>query len=117
MTNEHKHPVTRVVVVGGGFAGVFAAKALQRVAKNTPLEIELISERNYFVFQPLLPEVAAGTINAQDAVTPLRLLLKRTRIRMGEVVSINFAERRVEIAQGSRRVPQFCDYDRTTHSS
>ena len=110
VTSSCKRPA-RIVVVGGGFAGVYAAKTLQRLAKSQPLDVELISERNYFVFQPLLPEVAAGTINAQDAVTPLRLLLKHTRIRMGEVVDINFADQRVEIAQGSRRVPQYSEYD------
>ncbi|MEM7100957.1 MAG: FAD-dependent oxidoreductase [Pseudomonadota bacterium] len=103
----------RIVIVGGGFAGVFAAKALQKEKQKLGFdtEIDLISERNYFVFQPLLPEVAAGTINAQDAVTPLRLLLKQTNIRMGEVTNIDFSSQTIEIAQGSRRIPQFINYD------
>ncbi len=61
----------RVVIVGGGFGGAFAAKYLRRYAPRE-WEIELINATNYFVFQPLLPEVASGTISAPDAVTPLR---------------------------------------------
>ncbi len=105
---------TRILILGGGFAGVFAAKALLKQArrnKDLNIEIELVSERNYFVFQPLLPEVAAGTINAQDAVTPLRLLLKGVKVRMGEVRHIDFAQRRVQLAQGSKRIPQHRAYD------
>ncbi len=105
---------TRILILGGGFAGVFTAKALRRLARrhaDVPVEIELVSDRNYFVFQPLLPEVAAGTINAQDAVTPLRLLLKDVKVRMGEVRHIDFAQQTVELAQGSKRIPQHRPYD------
>jgi len=105
---------TRIVILGGGFAGVFTARALQRLSRrhaDLHLQIELISERNYFVFQPLLPEVAAGTINAQDAVTPLRLLLPGVKVRMGEVTAIDFARQSVQLAQGSRRIPQHRHYD------
>ncbi|MBE8167218.1 MAG: FAD-dependent oxidoreductase, partial [Shewanella sp.] len=72
---------TKVVIIGGGFAGVFAAKHLSDMSKGD-VDIELISDRNYFVFQPLLPEVASGVINAQDAVTPLRLLLPKVKVRL-----------------------------------
>ena len=52
-----------VVILGGGFAGAFSAWYLRRVLSRD-VSVELICDRNYFVFQPLLPEVAAGTINA-----------------------------------------------------
>ena len=52
-----------VVILGGGFAGAFSARYLRRVLPRD-VSMELICDRNYFVFQPLLPEVAAGTINA-----------------------------------------------------
>ena len=116
MPQGSQNKTVRIVIVGGGFAGVFAAKTIQKKIRRLTqsglnVEVDLISERNYFVFQPLLPEVAAGTINAQDAVTPLRLLLKGCHIRMGEVTNINFEEQTVEIAQGSRRIPQYISYD------
>ena len=56
---------TRVVVLGGGFAGGYTPKSLTRLlSKWQDVEVELLSEENYFVFQPLLPEVAAGLLNA-----------------------------------------------------
>lgn len=101
---------TKVIIVGGGFAGAFTARAIEKLASKT-FDIELISDRNYFVFQPLLPEVAAGTINVQDAVTPLRQLLKGTKVRLGEVRDIDFSSKTVQIAQGSKRIPAFRSYD------
>lgn len=101
---------TKVIVIGGGFGGAFAAKELaKRGGKH--LDIELISDRNYFVFQPLLPEVAAGTINAQDAVTPLRLLLPGIKIRLADVKTIDTNKQTVTILQGRKRILQDLDYD------
>ena len=65
-------PGQRIVIIGGGFGGAFTAKYLRRFAAGGS-KIELINATNYFVFQPLLPEVASGTISAPDAVTPLRI--------------------------------------------
>ena len=90
----------RVVIVGGGFAGAFTAKYLRRYAKDA-VSIELINAENYFVFQPLLPEVASGTISAPDAVTPLRYMLPGIRFRMAEVVDIDRNNNLVHIRQGS----------------
>ena len=70
----------KVLILGGGFGGVFAAKALARKACDR-FDIELVNDNNYFVFQPLLPEVAAATIHSSDAVAPLRLLLRHIRFR------------------------------------
>ena len=52
----------KVLVLGGGFGGVFAAKALERLGRGR-LDVELVNANNYFVFQPLLPEVAASSIH------------------------------------------------------
>ena len=73
----------KVLVIGGGFGGVFAAKALERQGRGK-LEVELVNRNNYFVFQPLLPEVAAASIHSADAVVPLRQLLRRLQVRLAE---------------------------------
>lgn len=100
----------RIVIVGGGFGGAFTARYLRKFsAKNT--EIELINSDNYFIFQPLLPEVASGTINAPDAVTPLRQLLPGIRVRMATVTAIDRSARTVKFLQGSFRTPQVVEYD------
>jgi NADH:ubiquinone reductase (H+-translocating) len=100
----------KILVVGGGFGGVFAAKELARRGRDQ-FDIELINNNNYFVFQPLLPEVAAATIHSSDAVAPLRLLLRSTQIRQAEIMGIDFANKTVTVVQGFRRVPVDLPYD------
>ena len=73
-----KMTAKRIVILGGGFAGAFTAKYLRRCV-DSEVTIELINDANYFVFQPLLPEVVAGIITASDAVTPLRVMLPGVR--------------------------------------
>ncbi len=92
----------RVVIIGGGFGGAFTAKYLRRYAAHD-LEIELINATNYFVFQPLLPEVASGTISAPDAVTPLRYMLPGVKVRMAEVMGVDLDAREIRLVQGTRR--------------
>ncbi|MBM7074511.1 FAD-dependent oxidoreductase [Shewanella sp. 202IG2-18] len=108
--------VTKVVVIGGGFAGVFAAKYLSEIAGDE-VDIELISERNYFVFQPLLPEVASGVINSQDAVTPLRLLLPKVKVRLAEVRGIDTEAKTVQLVQGRQRILHDLPYDEVVIAS
>ena len=74
----------KILILGGGFGGVYCAKRLQKMRLNS-FDIELISDNNYFVFQPLLPEVASGTISASDAVTPIRQMLNNIKFRNAEV--------------------------------
>lgn len=100
----------RIVIVGGGFAGVFAAKEMRR-KMGDEVHIELISKDNYFVFQPLLPEVAGGGINSSDAITSLRLLLKNVQVRLAEVMAIDFETKKITVLQGSRRMPVDLEYD------
>ena len=101
---------TRVVVLGGGFAGAFTARYLKRFGGDG-IEVELVNNTNYFVFQPLLPEVASGTISAPDAVTPLRYMLPGVTVRMADVRAVDFEAREVQVVQGSKRVPITVCYD------
>ena len=100
----------KVLLIGGGFGGVFAAKALERQGRGK-LDVELVNANNYFVFQPLLPEVAAGSIHSADAVVPLRQLLRRVQIRQAEVMGIDFAKKTVIVVQGTKRIPIDLHYD------
>ena len=101
----------KVLVIGGGFGGVFAAKALERLGRGGKLEVELVNANNYFVFQPLLPEVAASSIHSADAVVPLRQLLNRLQVRQADVMGIDFDEKKVIVVQGTRRIPVNLHYD------
>jgi NADH dehydrogenase len=100
----------KILVLGGGFGGVFTAKALAKRGRAL-VDVELINNNNYFVFQPLLPEVAAASIHSADAVTPLRLLLRNAQVRQADVMAIDFPKKSVIVVQGSRRIPIDLAYD------
>ena len=101
---------SKVLILGGGFSGFFAARHLKKLLKNE-VSIELVNRENYFVFQPLLPEVAGGSISAQNAVSPLRFLLRDIKIRKAEVDSIDAKTNTVTIFQGVQRRPTHLNYD------
>jgi NADH dehydrogenase len=84
----------RVVIVGSGFGGLAAARGLARA----PVELTVIDRRNFHLFQPLLYQVATGSLSPGEIASPLRGVLKRqenTRVVMAEVVGFNLDERRV----------------------
>jgi len=64
-----------VVILGGGFGGLSAAKSL----RNAPVQVTLIDRRNYHLFQPLLYQVATGSLSPANIAAPLRNILKRQR--------------------------------------
>lgn len=90
----------RIVILGGGFGGVFTAKHLQRRA-GSDVQVELISRNNFFVFQPLLSEVAGGTITPADAVSPLRRFLSGVGVRVAEIHKVDVAAKTVHVTTGS----------------
>ena len=97
----------RVVVIGGGFAGLQAVRALRRA----PVEVTLVDRRNFHLFQPLLYQVATGALAAAEIASPLRGLLKRqrnARVVLGEVSGFDLRRRRVLLDGGESAA---IDYD------
>lgn len=92
----------KIVVVGGGFAGVYAARHLERILRPEEAEISLVNRENYFVFQPLLPEVISGSIGLVDTVSPIRRLCARTRLYTREIESIDLERQIVTLAPAVR---------------
>src|SRR5215468_10208389 len=91
---EPKH---RVVILGGGFGGLNAARKLKRA----PVEITLIDRRNFHLFQPLLYQVATGGLSPANIAAPLRGVLRRQRnttVLMGEVKDFDLSAREVVLA-------------------
>jgi len=102
----------RIVIVGGGFSGVYAAQALERSLRGRDdTEILLFSRDNYFVFQPMLPEVISGGIGLTDVVSPLRRMLRRTHVQMREVESIDVSSQTITAAPGFRPRAHRVKYD------
>lgn len=78
----------RVVIVGGGFGGLYAARAL----RSAPVQVTLIDKRNYHLFRPMLYQVATGLLSADEIAGPLRSILSRQRnidVLMDEVRGIS----------------------------
>lgn len=97
-------PVHRVVIVGGGFGGLSAARGLA----GAPLRVTLVDRRNHHLFQPLLYQVATGGLAAANIASPLRSLLRwqtNAAVRLGEVTGIDVPGRRVLVGEES------LDYD------
>ena len=92
----------RVVIVGGGFGGLYAAQALRRAR----VAVTVVDRRNFHLFQPLLYQVATGGLSPGDIASPLRAVLKRqanTRVLLGEVEDFDATRREVVLCDG--RVP------------
>src|SRR5579859_7732429 len=95
----------RVVILGGGFGGLYAALAL----KKTPVEVTLVDRRNFHLFQPLLYQVATGALSPGEIASPLRSVLRRqknTRVLLGEAVDLDIHRKAVMLDDG-----QFVEFD------
>src|SRR5882757_9729222 len=102
----------RVVILGGGFAGVYTAKYLTRMlGSRQDVHVELLSEENYFVFQPLLPEVAAGSISPNHVVNPIRDIVRGADFRWCKVNSVDTKRKVVLVSQGEGRELTEVGYD------
>ncbi len=98
---DPKNSKPRILILGGGFAGVYAALELEkRLGARDDFEVLLVSKENYFVFQPILPEVISGTIGLTDVVSPLRRMLNKTEIQVREIEAIDLSRRVVRLAPG-----------------
>jgi NADH dehydrogenase len=89
----------RVIIVGGGFGGLYAARALARV----PVDVTLLDRRNHHVFQPLLYQVAAAALSPGDIASPIRWILRRqanVEVLLADVQRVDPARRTVVLADG-----------------
>ncbi|HKJ35130.1 MAG TPA: FAD-dependent oxidoreductase, partial [Solirubrobacterales bacterium] len=86
-----------VIIAGGGFAGVNAARRLERLLPKQSTRLILVNDVNFLLYTPLLPEAAAGTLEPRHVVTPLRDILKRTYLRLGAISDHDPATRTVKL--------------------
>jgi NADH dehydrogenase len=92
---------TRILILGGGFGGLQTARYLERhLGRETDVELTLVSRDNFFLYTPMLHEIAACDVDITHIVSPIRTLLKRTHVFIGDVESIDVDARRVRVSHG-----------------
>src|SRR5215510_7953558 len=102
----------RVVILGGGFGGLYTALEIDRtLARDPDVEITLVSHDNFFLFTPMLHEVAASDLDITHIVSPIRTLLRRTEVFIGDVDVVDLRRRRVLVSHGFERHSHELEYD------
>lgn len=106
------HKRKRIVILGGGFAGVYTAMHLEKtLRRRDDFEILLINKENYFVFQPMLAEVVSGSVGILDTVSPIRRMLPRTDLHVRDIESIDTKNQTITTTPGFRQQPNVIHYD------
>ena len=101
MTPQSK---TKILLLGGGFGGLYTALELERLlGKERSIEITLVNRENFFLFTPMLHEVAASDLDITTIVNPIRKMLRQTNFFDGEVSSIDLIKKRVIVSHGVDR--------------
>lgn len=108
---ENKTP-RRILIVGGGFAGLTVAMELERkLGRDSSVEITLINRENFFLFKPMLHEVAAGDLDLTTIVNPDRKMLRRVNFLAAEVDQIDLERKRVKVSHGFDHHPHTLEFD------
>ena len=106
--NKRRH----LLILGGGFGGMYAAIELERALADQPdVEITLVNRQNFFLFTPMLHEIAASDLDITHIVNPIRKLLRRVTFLHGEVESIDLASKRAAVFHGPNQHHHELSYD------
>ncbi len=103
---------TRILILGGGFGGVYAAIHLDKgLARDPTVEVTLVSQENFFLFTPMLHEVAACDLDITHIVNPIRKLLRHVQFFEGDVEAVDLEARRVTVSHGLNPHRHDLEYD------
>jgi len=109
MAGREKH---RIVILGAGFGGLYAALNLERILPRFPeVEATIVNRENFFLFTPMLHEVAASDVDIPHIVNPIRKMLKKIKFFHGEVRGIDLQARRIQVVHGPAYHPHEIEYD------
>ena len=113
MDSESKsNPVKRIVILGGGFGGVYTAQHLCKLLRGRgDVEICIVNSENYFVFQPMLAEVVSGNIGILDTVTPIGRIAPQAKVYVRTIEHIDLAEQTVILSPGLAKQATKLQYD------
>ncbi len=105
-------PVKKILILGGGFGGLYTAYYLEKLLKKKDLvQLTLINRDNYFVYQPMLAEVVGGSVGILDTVSNLKSLLKKTKIYVREIESIDLTKKIVYLSPRFSHSHEPLEYD------
>src|ERR671936_2303650 len=96
MGNRKSAP-TRIVILGGGYVGLYTALGLQRKLRGGEASVTVIDPQPHMTYQPFLPEAAAGSVEPRHVVAPLRRVLKRCHVITASVTEIKHEEKVVTV--------------------
>lgn len=100
-----------ILILGGGFAGVYTARHLEKLLKPNQVSLTLVNRDNYWVYQPMIPEVISGAIGLTDVVAPIRELCRKTELVMRDVENIDLKKKVVTVSPGFRPRKMEISYD------
>src|SRR3954471_10822196 len=102
----------KIVIAGGGFAGLYAAKYLNKhLARRPDVEVTLIARENFILFTPMLHEVAAGDLSPHDIVNPLRRILRHVDVIQADVQDVDLGAKKVRCAHGLEHAELEFEFD------
>ena len=96
----------RILVIGGGYVGMYVALRLQRKLRPGEATVTVVDPQPNMTYQPFLPEAAAGSIEARHVVVPLRKVLKKCRVLTGEVSAVDHGRRVATVRSGDGGIAQ-----------
>src|ERR671938_1514055 len=112
MTRNSSNEPKRILILGSGFGGLYTAMHLEKKLRHTSnVEVTLVNRENFFLFTPMLHEVAAGDLDVTHIVNPVRKLLRRVKFFDGIVDYIDLPNRRVGVSHGREQHGHELEYD------
>ncbi len=103
---------TRILILGGGFGGLYTALQLEKtIARESDVEVTMVNRENFFLFTPMLHEVAAGDLDLANIVNPFRKMLQRVNLFNGDVERIDLNAKKVIVSHGEEHHHHELEYD------
>ncbi len=103
---------TKILIAGGGFAGLYAARHLDKtLARKADIEVTLISRENFILYTPMLHEVAAGDLSPADIVNPLRRILRHVNVVQADIQNIDLRTKKIHCLAGLRDIALELEFD------
>ncbi len=112
MDKKDENKKIRIVILGGGFGGIYSAMHLEKHFKRSKnVEITLVNKENYFVYQPMLAEVVGGGVGLIDTVSSIRRLLPRTTLYVRDIDSVDIEKKTITLQPKYTHSPTVIEYD------